>query len=168
MIRSTDCERNYHHLCDGWYGHQTHECECSCHTPTTDEDDPSGGGLLGWADGRADRTPDPARLAYGMNRVNDYERGYIDSGRHEPTTNGATMSDHGRNPVTRDELALAMGVHEMSAELVCECGFDGWEVDGEDEPREAEVAAWRARWWQHIADAILAEFTVSRKDGQHE
>ena len=31
MIRSTDCERNYHHLCDGWYGHQTHECECLCH-----------------------------------------------------------------------------------------------------------------------------------------
>lgn len=36
---------------------------------------------LGWEHGRADRDPDPAMLAYGADRLNDYERGYIDSGR---------------------------------------------------------------------------------------
>ncbi len=36
--------------------------------------------LDGLADGRADKDPDPERLAYGCNRMNDYERGYIDSG----------------------------------------------------------------------------------------
>jgi hypothetical protein len=34
----------------------------------------------GMADGLAGKPPDPDRLAYGANRLNDYERGYIDSG----------------------------------------------------------------------------------------
>lgn len=34
----------------------------------------------GMADGLADRDPDGDRLAYGANRLNDYERGYVDSG----------------------------------------------------------------------------------------
>jgi hypothetical protein len=34
----------------------------------------------GMADGLADRDPDSDRLAYGANRLNDYERGYVDSG----------------------------------------------------------------------------------------
>lgn len=37
----------------------------------------------GYADGMADRDPDPERLAYGANRCNNYERGYIDSGKQE-------------------------------------------------------------------------------------
>lgn len=36
--------------------------------------------LDGWDDGKADRDPDPDRLAYGWSRCNDYERGYIDAG----------------------------------------------------------------------------------------
>ena len=35
----------------------------------------------GWQDGKADRDPDPRYVAYGANRCNDYETGYIDSGR---------------------------------------------------------------------------------------
>lgn len=34
----------------------------------------------GMADGLAGRDPDSERLAYGSNHLNDYERGYIDSG----------------------------------------------------------------------------------------
>ena len=34
----------------------------------------------GWQDGKAGRDPDPSKLAYGANRCNDYEIGYIDSG----------------------------------------------------------------------------------------
>lgn len=34
----------------------------------------------GMADGLADRDPDPKRLALGADRLNDYERGYVDSG----------------------------------------------------------------------------------------
>ncbi len=34
----------------------------------------------GWADGKAGRDPDIDRLALGATRLNDYERGYIDSG----------------------------------------------------------------------------------------
>ena len=33
----------------------------------------------GWDDGMAGRDPDPDRLAYGSDRLNAYERGYIDS-----------------------------------------------------------------------------------------
>lgn len=33
----------------------------------------------GWADGKADRDPDSRELAYGSDRLNSYERGYIDS-----------------------------------------------------------------------------------------
>lgn len=36
MIRSRDCEDGYHHLCDGWYGHQAAECGCECHTAEPD------------------------------------------------------------------------------------------------------------------------------------
>ena len=36
--------------------------------------------LDGWADGKADKDPDSERLAYGWNRMNDYERGYVASG----------------------------------------------------------------------------------------
>lgn len=36
--------------------------------------------LDGWADGKADNDPAPDRLALGANRLNDYERGYADSG----------------------------------------------------------------------------------------
>jgi len=39
--------------------------------------------MRGWEDGKADRDPDPDRLAGGANRCNDYERGYIDSGHIE-------------------------------------------------------------------------------------
>ena len=45
-----------------------------CAEPTQDY-------LDGLADGRADRDPDPERLAYGWNRMNDYERGYVAAGR---------------------------------------------------------------------------------------
>ena len=34
----------------------------------------------GWEDGKADRDPDSRELAYGSDRLNAYERGYIDSG----------------------------------------------------------------------------------------
>jgi hypothetical protein len=37
----------------------------------------------GLEDGRAGRDPDPARTAGGATRLNDYERGYIDSGHEE-------------------------------------------------------------------------------------
>ena len=37
----------------------------------------------GWADGMAGKDPDFESLALGANRLNDYERGYIDSGRAE-------------------------------------------------------------------------------------
>jgi hypothetical protein len=40
--------------------------------------------LEGLADGEAGQDPNPERLAYGANRCNDYERGYIDSGRPVP------------------------------------------------------------------------------------
>ena len=36
--------------------------------------------LDGYADGRADKDPDSERLAYGWNRMNDYERGYVAAG----------------------------------------------------------------------------------------
>lgn len=36
--------------------------------------------MQGWADGKADKDPDPDELAYGSDRLNSYERGYIDSG----------------------------------------------------------------------------------------
>ena len=36
--------------------------------------------LDGWADGQAGKDPDPERLAYGWNRMNDYERGYVAAG----------------------------------------------------------------------------------------
>lgn len=36
---------------------------------------------LGYADGLADADPNPDKLNYGGNRLNDYERGYIDAGR---------------------------------------------------------------------------------------
>lgn len=39
--------------------------------------------LDGLADGQAGKDPDSDRLAYGWNRLNDYERGYIDSGKPE-------------------------------------------------------------------------------------
>ena len=46
--------------------------------------------LKGWADGKADRDPDPAELAYASDRCNSYERGYIDSGYFgEPQEGGA-------------------------------------------------------------------------------
>lgn len=35
----------------------------------------------GMTDGLADKPPDFERLALGANRLNDYERGYIDSGK---------------------------------------------------------------------------------------
>lgn len=35
-IRSRNCEDNYHDLCDGWYGHRTHPCECVCHDDEAD------------------------------------------------------------------------------------------------------------------------------------
>ena len=34
----------------------------------------------GYRDGKADKDPASDRLAYGANRLNDYERGYIDAG----------------------------------------------------------------------------------------
>jgi len=37
----------------------------------------------GLADGLAGRDPDPSRIAYGADRLNAYERGYIDSGQAE-------------------------------------------------------------------------------------
>lgn len=37
----------------------------------------------GMSDGLADLDPNSDRLAYGANRLNDYERGYIDSGSSE-------------------------------------------------------------------------------------
>ena len=37
----------------------------------------------GWADGKADRDPDSRELAYGRDRLNSYECGYIDSGYFE-------------------------------------------------------------------------------------
>jgi hypothetical protein len=37
----------------------------------------------GWADGKAGRDPDSRELAYGSDRLNSYERGYIDSGHLE-------------------------------------------------------------------------------------
>ena len=36
--------------------------------------------LKGWDDGKADREPDSAEMAYGSPFLNSYERGYIDSG----------------------------------------------------------------------------------------
>lgn len=36
--------------------------------------------LDGLADGRADKDPDSERLAYGWNRMNDYEKGYVAAG----------------------------------------------------------------------------------------
>lgn len=36
--------------------------------------------MQGWADGKAGKDPDSAELAYGADRCNAYERGYIDSG----------------------------------------------------------------------------------------
>jgi hypothetical protein len=36
--------------------------------------------LDGWADGEAGRDPAFDRLALGWNHLNDYERGYVDSG----------------------------------------------------------------------------------------
>jgi hypothetical protein len=40
----------------------------------------------GWADGMAGNDPDAARTAGGATRLNDYERGYIDSGEAERAT----------------------------------------------------------------------------------
>ena len=40
----------------------------------------------GWADGIAGLDPQTDRLALGANRLNDYERGYIDSGTPTTTT----------------------------------------------------------------------------------
>jgi hypothetical protein len=37
----------------------------------------------GWEDGMAGYSPNFWRLALGANRLNDYERGYIDSGNVE-------------------------------------------------------------------------------------
>lgn len=37
----------------------------------------------GWNDGKADKPPNPDRLAYGANSCNQYERGYIDSGKED-------------------------------------------------------------------------------------
>ena len=47
--------------------------------------------LQGWADGKADRDPDPRELAYGSDRLNSYERGYIDSGHFEAPREGAEL-----------------------------------------------------------------------------
>lgn len=52
----------------------------------------------GWQDGKADRDPDPHYVAYGADRCNDYEIGYIDSGRRDavspfsPSVGGADVS----------------------------------------------------------------------------
>jgi hypothetical protein len=43
----------------------------------------------GLADGLADKDPDPGRLAYGWNRMNDYERGYVAAGPPGDNTRGA-------------------------------------------------------------------------------
>jgi hypothetical protein len=43
--------------------------------------------MRGWDDGKADRDPDFESLNLGKDRLNDYERGYIDSGHlDEPAT----------------------------------------------------------------------------------
>lgn len=42
----------------------------------------------GWADGKAGRDPDPGELAYGSDRLNAYERGYIDSGHFDAPREG--------------------------------------------------------------------------------
>ena len=36
--------------------------------------------LDGWADGEAEKDPDIDRMWLGANQLNDYERGYVDSG----------------------------------------------------------------------------------------
>jgi hypothetical protein len=36
--------------------------------------------MRGWEDGKAGRDPDHDQLALGSDRLNSYERGYIDSG----------------------------------------------------------------------------------------
>lgn len=43
----------------------------------------------GWADGKAGRDPDSRELAYGGDRLNAYERGYIDSGHMDAPRVGA-------------------------------------------------------------------------------
>jgi len=42
----------------------------------------------GWEDGKADRDPDSRELAYGSDRLNAYERGYVDSGHFEVPREG--------------------------------------------------------------------------------
>ena len=55
--------------------------------------------LQGWTDGRADLPPDPAELAYGSDRLNSYERGYIDSGHFEVPREGAATEGVGGSGV---------------------------------------------------------------------
>lgn len=45
--------------------------------------------LQGWTDGKAGRAPDFGELALGSDRLNSYERGYIDSGHFEVPREGA-------------------------------------------------------------------------------
>ena len=52
--------------------------------------------LKGWADGKADRFPDSAELAYGSHVLNSYERGYIDSGYFDEPQEGPLSGADGR------------------------------------------------------------------------
>ena len=50
----------------------------------------------GWEDGKADRDPDSRELAYGSDRLNAYERGYIDSGHMDaPRASGKSAEREG-------------------------------------------------------------------------
>ena len=50
----------------------------------------------GWTDGKADRDPDSSELAYGSDRLNAYERGYVDSGHFEAPREGGVPAGTGQ------------------------------------------------------------------------
>lgn len=66
---------------------------------------PSRDYLDGLADGQADKDPDPERLAYGWNRLNDYERGYVDAGHRLRSQPDRHHGPHGDGSEDKDRDA---------------------------------------------------------------